>query len=50
MSDSLIQSTQSIPDPGVRTVAGVIVGFAMVVFIMLLYFRMKDHDKKAGID
>jgi hypothetical protein len=50
MSDSLVQSTQSIPDMGVRTTAAVIFVFAMVIFIVLLYIRMKDHDKAAGVD
>ena len=50
MSDSLVQSTQSIPDLGFRAVAGVIFVFGMLVLILLLYFRMKEHDKVAGVD
>lgn len=51
MNDSLaqnIQHGQGIPDAGVRLTVFVIAGFIVLVFIALLYFKMKDADRKTG--
>jgi CHASE3 domain sensor protein len=52
MNDSLtqnLQATQSIPDAGIRLTAVVIAGFIILVFVALIYFKMMEADKKAGI-
>ena len=52
MKDSLNQQLQTltgIPEMGTRLTMAVVISFALIVVIVLLYFKMIESDKNAGI-
>lgn len=49
MDTLMTHATEGIPEIGIRISVEVILAFAVAFLILLLYFRMKEHDQRIGI-